>query len=107
MGRGNENESVARDECPPGRYGPSCSESCSVSCDGLLKECNHIDGTCTHGCSAGYENPKCDKICSTGRYGIRCSEYCSWNCKSNACHHIDGTCTHGCSDGYQGDKCDI
>ena len=45
-------------ECVAGFYGTSCSSQCGQC---LNDPCNHVDGSCTGGCEAGYTGDKCDQ----------------------------------------------
>ncbi|CAG5124783.1 unnamed protein product, partial [Candidula unifasciata] len=64
--------------CPPGLFGPGCSNkctvgkfgtgcnaSCSPNCErvgtAVFIQCDHVDGTCTHGCKVGYAGRSCEQ----------------------------------------------
>lgn len=49
-------------ECPDGRYGQNCSESCG-HCLGN-SSCNHATGQCADGCLPGYDY-MADNTCKT------------------------------------------
>ena len=46
-------------DCPPGYYGYACNKACSGHCLNNTV-CDHITGTCTDGCLAGYVGKLCD-----------------------------------------------
>ena len=46
-------------ECDPGTYGVNCSQNCSSFCAGPGKECEPVNGSCTHGCAEGYTGETC------------------------------------------------
>lgn len=46
--------------CKKGLYGRLCREQCSQNCLGGNEKCNHVDGTCSDGCVAGWEGKRCD-----------------------------------------------
>lgn len=48
-------------------YGEHCSKLCGKCRD--LKQCNHINGTCLHGCEVGYDGQTCTD--SKGRFEQR------------------------------------
>lgn len=54
-------------ECNNNMYGEHCSKLCG-KCR-VLKQCNHINGTCFHGCEVGYEGQTCTD--SKGRFEQR------------------------------------
>ena len=43
-------------ECANGLYGERCSSKCPACLNGI---CNNIDGSCPHGCDAGFTGEKC------------------------------------------------
>lgn len=45
--------------CSFGTYGNNCKEECGNCRDKTT--CNHIDGSCATGCSAGYNGTLCKK----------------------------------------------
>ena len=46
-------------DCPPGYYGNKCEKACVGNC--LNNSiCDHIDGTCSDGCKAGFIGQWCD-----------------------------------------------
>ncbi|KAK3785642.1 hypothetical protein RRG08_023897, partial [Elysia crispata] len=49
--------------CGNNTYGDSCNKSCPAKCEGSNNTCNHINGSCTSGCLAGYRGERCDKVC--------------------------------------------
>ncbi|GFN98849.1 multiple epidermal growth factor-like domains 10 [Plakobranchus ocellatus] len=52
-----------REECERGSYGLNCKSKCSIHC-AAPGTCDFVDGTCDHGCEAGYYHPLCDKSMS-------------------------------------------
>ena len=100
--------------CPPGSYGPQCSDTCpqglwgvkcSQSCD-----CSHnsvclaTNGSCD--CNSGYTGTKCDTECDNWTYGKYCTDTCGcYEPNSISCYHVNGTCD--CKPGFRGDGCAI
>ena len=46
-------------DCPSGFYGYRCKNVCSEKCL-IYADCDHIDGTCSDGCQAGYIGKLCN-----------------------------------------------
>ncbi|BFZ21550.1 hypothetical protein BsWGS_24590 [Bradybaena similaris] len=101
--------------CAPGSFGPGCKSPCSQFCvrvnDSETHFCDHINGTCLHGCLSGYHGPGCTQRCAHGSFGPGCQSPCSQFCvrvndsETHFCDHINGTCLHGCLSGYHGPGC--
>ncbi|KAK3761434.1 hypothetical protein RRG08_051268 [Elysia crispata] len=112
MGRGCPNDTYLMqeescEECPSGKYGVNCNESCSAHCAGTNNACSHINGSCVEGCDPGYTGETCNQECPSGKYGVNCNKRCSAHCAgtANACSHINGSCVEGCDPGYTGETC--
>ncbi|KAF2981031.1 hypothetical protein EK904_010083 [Melospiza melodia maxima] len=61
-----------QDECPVGRYGLLCAESCRCVNGG---KCYHVSGACL--CEPGYTGQHCEtRLCPEGIYGLRCDRNC-------------------------------
>nr|XP_022303346.1 protein jagged-1-like [Crassostrea virginica] len=88
--------------CDVYTYGVDCKR-CG-NCSGGV-QCDHVTGTCPHGCDPGMRGDKCDLACDNKTYGLDCRESCG-NCSNGEpCHHVDGSCQFGCDDGVFGFKC--
>lgn len=59
FGRFNYYKHLLFQECPQGRYG----KTCSLQCGNCLNElpCNYINGSCTSGCSPGWNDDRCNQ----------------------------------------------
>ncbi|GFR63539.1 multiple epidermal growth factor-like domains 10 [Elysia marginata] len=93
--------------CATGSYGEGCTKNCSKHCGGLDNTCNHVNGTCDHGCDPGYHGELCSQVCVSGSYGEGCTKNCSKHCGGldNTCNNVNGTCDYGCNPGYHGQLC--
>ena len=98
--------------CPPGSYGPQCSDTCphglwgagcSQSCIcSHNSTCLPTDGFCD--CHPGYTGVKCDTECGNWTYGKYCVDTCGcYRPNSISCSHVDGACD--CKPGFRGDDC--
>ena len=54
-------------ECPAGRYGESCYDTCGDQCQG----CNRFSGICDLGCLPGWAGQRCDEPCKFGNNKFR------------------------------------
>ena len=46
-------------ECPRGRFGQGCEQTCSIHCAGPDGECDFTTGSCYQGCEPGFQPPTC------------------------------------------------
>ncbi|XP_067678485.1 multiple epidermal growth factor-like domains protein 10 [Haliotis asinina] len=96
--------------CPPGRYGPECTEFCSSrSCKTPSSVCD-VTGSCPDGCREGWQTSDCIIPCQSGRYGSNCSKSCdSRHCQTApvSCDHVTGACAAGCQEGWIGADCTL
>lgn len=44
-------------ECPSGKYGYGCKQTCSDNC--IDSKCNKTDGKCLNGCNDGRHGDRC------------------------------------------------
>ncbi|XP_055884587.1 receptor-type tyrosine-protein phosphatase alpha-like [Biomphalaria glabrata] len=86
--------------CPPGKYGPNCSGTCSQHCF-TEYNCDNTNGNCAS-CKPGYKGDTCNEECQNKTYGYYCMNHCSVGC-SNICNKTDGQCN--CLNGYKGNMC--
>nr|XP_022303340.1 uncharacterized protein LOC111110953 isoform X1 [Crassostrea virginica] len=85
--------------CDVYTYGVDCKK-CG-NCSGGV-QCDHVTGTCPHGCEPGMRGDKCDLEQNfLACYGENCSLLCPENCN---CDVIDNTCVE-CVSGYKGHLC--
>ncbi|CAI9733295.1 receptor-type tyrosine-protein phosphatase T-like isoform X8 [Octopus vulgaris] len=86
-------------ECSSGYFGRNCTKKCHCHAT-----CNHINGSCSGLCEAGYTGYNCQEECEVGRFGRNCKRTC--HCIDNeSCNRVNGSCEGGCSDGYLGFDC--
>nr|XP_022305423.1 receptor-type tyrosine-protein phosphatase epsilon-like [Crassostrea virginica] len=91
-------------ECPVGRYGVGCSDTCSPACSNSV--CDIESGECRDGCVSGYLGVFCNQTCPLGFFGTGCELSCSGNCRDNIpCNHTDGSCDRGCANDWRGPRC--
>ena len=61
--RANENKTYVlffHAACEDNTFGADCSETCSKTCAGPKKLCNHVNGSCIFGCDDGYQGERCE-----------------------------------------------
>ncbi|XP_046341648.2 uncharacterized protein LOC124122611 isoform X1 [Haliotis rufescens] len=83
------------EECPQGKYGASCDETCSANCapsPDKSVHCHKLTGKCSEGCNRGW-------------HGDRCKQPCSKNCLNNVCNVQNGACSK-CKEHFSGDDCE-
>ncbi|XP_062575960.1 proprotein convertase subtilisin/kexin type 5-like [Saccostrea cucullata] len=51
---------TCNEECDNGQYGKDCEEKCK-NCRNET-QCNHINGSCSHGCKPGYMGDSCSQV---------------------------------------------
>ncbi|BFZ05414.1 hypothetical protein BsWGS_08458 [Bradybaena similaris] len=78
------------DECPYGRWGDQCSETCGVCAVGD-HFCRSSDGFCEAGCASGYTGLHCKERCRPGTYGPYCLYTCG-HCSPPECDQTTGKC---------------
>jgi len=118
----NWNVSVYCRDCVTGRYGPSCSNDCTINCNkhGNCKDGIHGDGTCF--CyDKGFTDESNCSACHVGYYGpscLVCNRDCNNHGKCNDSISGDGTCNcatgwnktgdcYDCTSGIYGTACNF
>lgn len=48
-------------ECPTGKFGNNCNNTCSANCKDNLKKCDVTSGDCEGGCLDGWHGKHCDR----------------------------------------------
>ncbi|XP_036365016.1 multiple epidermal growth factor-like domains protein 6 [Octopus sinensis] len=86
-------------ECSRGYFGRNCTKKCHCHAT-----CNHINGSCSGLCHAGYTGYNCQEECEAGRFGSNCRRTCHCIDEEN-CNRTNGNCSDGCSAGYRGYNC--
>ncbi|MEE6491388.1 hypothetical protein FKM82_016199 [Ascaphus truei] len=91
---------TCREECPIGKYGQDCSETCDCV-NGV--RCFHINGACL--CEAGFYGASCEeRMCPAGLHGVHCNMHCQCDpMHTQSCHPMNGECT--CKAGWAGLHC--
>ncbi|XP_053398634.1 uncharacterized protein LOC123556442 isoform X2 [Mercenaria mercenaria] len=87
-------------ECPPGRCGWECNETCM--CSSQTTGQHKILGACPHGCSGRWSggNGKCNIECPDTKWGPYCNNTCG-QCKINdSCSVSEGFCPNSCKPGW-------
>ncbi|XP_025083996.1 fibrillin-2-like [Pomacea canaliculata] len=82
--------------CPPGTFGPNCSQLCA--CAAGAERCDPVSG-CV--CRQGWEGDKCDKDvdeCLSGMSSANCTG------ENIECHSTDGNYTCECRHGFAADN---
>ncbi|XP_055884639.1 receptor-type tyrosine-protein phosphatase epsilon-like [Biomphalaria glabrata] len=79
-------------DCPEGKKGLDCNETCDVGCK---RSCN-IKGSCDYICFGFSDPPECKTACDPHKWGINCNNKCSTNCWNTTCNGQTGLCKAGC-----------
>ncbi|KAH9492071.1 Receptor-type tyrosine-protein phosphatase zeta [Bulinus truncatus] len=79
-------------ECPPGKWGLTCINSCPEHC---ARSCHIDDGSCNVSCVGSNDPPECATECIKGKWGVNCQQNCS-NCFNISCDRHTGMCDDGC-----------
>ncbi|KAH9492068.1 hypothetical protein Btru_026739, partial [Bulinus truncatus] len=79
-------------ECPPGKWGLTCSNDCPEHC---ARYCHIDDGSCNVSCVGSNDPPECATECVKGKWGENCQQSCS-NCFNISCDRHTGQCDDGC-----------
>ncbi|KAH9492067.1 hypothetical protein Btru_026734, partial [Bulinus truncatus] len=79
-------------ECPPGKWGLTCSNDCPEHC---ARYCHIDDGSCNVSCVGSNDPPQCATECIKGTWGVNCEQNCS-NCFNISCDRHTGQCDDGC-----------
>lgn len=62
-----------QEECPVGRFGQDCAETCDCA---LGARCFPANGACL--CEHGFTGHRCaERLCPDGLYGLSCQEPCT------------------------------
>lgn len=46
-------------ECNDRKYGDGCQRKCGLCLN--MTQCDHVNGTCSQGCEAGYQGQMCEQ----------------------------------------------
>ncbi|KAH9492070.1 hypothetical protein Btru_026747 [Bulinus truncatus] len=80
-------------ECPPGKWGLTCSNDCPEHCSNY---CHIDDGSCNVSCVGSNDPAECATECVKGKWGLNCQQNCSKNCFNISCDRHTGQCDDGC-----------
>ncbi|KAH3843798.1 hypothetical protein DPMN_117329 [Dreissena polymorpha] len=101
-------------ECDDEHWGDACGETCGkchVPGQDAHGPCSKVNGSCAHGCAAGYyQTAGCNTECGGNTYGLNCAltcGRCGWggNRTATTCYHVTGDCLSGCQYGWKGRLC--
>uniref|UniRef100_A0A8C7C658 Platelet endothelial aggregation receptor 1 n=1 Tax=Neovison vison TaxID=452646 RepID=A0A8C7C658_NEOVI len=86
-----------REECPVGRFGQDCAETCDCA---QGARCFPANGACL--CEHGFTGDRCTEPCPLGHWGADCAQSCQCG-HGGTCHPQDGSCF--CPPGWTGRLC--